>query len=190
MNQHLRALEAKDYGRAVLDTYKSLNRGGSLKRSVIAMALPNEAAVEKLRRADAGFEQRAALKDIVIAGPSALAAVIAVARMEIDAGRQVENLDRIMEAVAKLIESFGPALALAEKAGRGLQAAADNFEKFSRSVNARVLPRIRGLAPLGIRPGKNLPDALPSFEVKVGQSDGIIEGEAEEVMPPQLGKPE
>ncbi|WP_370154296.1 DNA recombination protein RmuC [Ferrovibrio sp.] len=185
MGQHLRALSAKDYGNAVLATWRETKRGGSLKRSMTAMMLPNDAAVEKLRRADPDFERRAAEADIVIAGPSALAAIIAVSRMQIDSGRQVENLDQIVEAVGKLVESTGTALTLAEKVGRGLQQASDSFDQFSRSVNRRLLPRMRSLAKLGIRPGK-APQALPSFEFTIRNTDDIIDAEAEEVAAPQL----
>jgi DNA anti-recombination protein RmuC len=153
--------------------------------------LPNDAAVEKLRRADPDFERRAAEADIVIAGPSALAAIIAVSRMQIDSGRQAENLEQIVDAVTKLVESTGTALTLAERVGRGLQQATEQFDAFSRSVNARLLPRVRGLTRLGIRPGK-APQALPSFDVTIRRSDEIIDAEAEEVTPrlPGLGNEE
>ncbi|MFN4309704.1 MAG: DNA recombination protein RmuC [Ferrovibrio sp.] len=181
MALHLRALSAKDYGNAVLATYRDLKRGGSLKRSMIAMMLPNDAAVEKLRRADPDFERRAAEVDIVVAGPSALAAIIAVSRLQIDSGRQLENSEKIMEAVGQLIESTATALTLADKVGRGLQQATEQFETFSRSVNARLLPRIRRLSQLGIRSSKT-PAALPSFQVSVQRND-VIEADAEDVTP-------
>lgn len=191
MNLHLRALAAKDYGTAVLATVRELKRGGSLKRSMTAMVLPNDAAVEKLRRADPDFERRAAEADIVIAGPSALAAIIAVSRMQIDSGRQAENLEQIVDAVTKLVDSTGTALSLAEKVGKGLQQASDSFDQFSRSVNRRLLPRVRNLAKLGIRPGK-APQALPAFEVTIRNTDDIIDAESEEVTPrlPGLGNGE
>lgn len=181
MATHLRALSAKDYGNAVLATYRELKRGGSLKRSMTAMMLPNDAAVEKLRRADPDFERRAAEVDIVVTGPSALAAIIAVSRLQIDGGRQLENSEKIMEAVGQLIESTATALTLADKVGRGLQQATEQFEAFSRSVNARLLPRIRRLGQLGIRSSKT-PSALPSFQVSVQRTD-VIEADAEDVTP-------
>ncbi|MFN4276330.1 MAG: DNA recombination protein RmuC [Ferrovibrio sp.] len=181
MATHLRALSAKDYGNAVLATYKELKRGGSLRRSMIAMMLPNDAAVEKLRRADPDFERRAAEVDIVVTGPSALAAIIAVSRLQIDGGRQAENLEKIVEAVGNLVESTATALSLADKVGRGLQQATEQFDAFSRSVNARLLPRIRRLGQLGIRSSKT-PAALPSFQVSVQRTD-VIEADAEDVTP-------
>lgn len=181
MALHLRALSAKDYGNAVLATYRELKRGGSLRRSMIAMMLPNDAAVEKLRRADPDFERRAAEVDIVVTGPSALAAIIAVSRLQIDGGRQAENLEKIVEAVGNLVESTATALSLADRVGRGLQQATEQFEAFSRSVNARLLPRIRRLGQLGIRSSKT-PAALPSFQVSVQRTD-VIEADAEDVTP-------
>ncbi len=188
MNQHLRALAAKDYGNAVLDTYKKLGRGGTLSRSIIAMALPNEAAVEKLRQADAGLERAAADKDIVIAGPSALAAIIAMARMNIHAGRQSENQEKIATAMRDFLDALATALIAAEKSAKGLATAAEQFDAFTRSVNSRLLPRARGLIKLGVAAKKPLPQALPGFDVTVGRHD-VIDAEAEEVTPPQLEKP-
>lgn len=88
MTTHLRQLTAKDYGNAVLSAYKESKRGGSIKRSIVAMTLPNDAAVEKLRLAAPDFEQRAISADVMLAGPSSLFALIAYSRMQIDTGRQ------------------------------------------------------------------------------------------------------
>lgn len=185
MGQHLRSLSAKDYGNAVLATYREHKRGGSLRRSMTAMMLPNDAAVEKLRRADPDFERRAAEADIVVAGPTALAAIIAVSRLQIDSGRQADNLEKIVEAVGNLVDSTATALTLADKVGRGLQQATEQYEAFSRSVNARLLPRVRRLGQLGIRATK-VPAALPGFQVSVQRAD-VIEGDAEDVTPRLAG---
>ncbi|MEL3892162.1 DNA recombination protein RmuC [Ferrovibrio sp. MS7] len=189
MNQHLRSLSSKEYGKGVLDQYKTLGRGGSLSRTIIAMALPNDAAVEKLRQADPTLERLAAEKDIVIAGPSALAAIISMARVNIFAGRQSENQEQIVEAVRLLIDGLVTALGAAEKSAKGFATAAEQLEAFTRSVNSRLLPRVRRLAQLGIRPSKQPPQALPGVQVTVQQGDAI-DAEAEEILPPRIGKPE
>jgi DNA recombination protein RmuC len=186
MSTHLRALTAKDYGNAVVSAYRDAKRGGMLKRSIVAMTLPNDAAVEKLRLAAPDFEQRAIEADVILAGPSSLFSLIAFSRMQIDSGRQAENHQKIIDAVTALVESTATALTLAEKMGRGLQQATEQFESFSRSVNTRLLPRVRRLAQLGIRPSKSAPAALPSFEVNVHRTDDVIEADVEEVAAPQL----
>lgn len=187
MSQHLRSLSGKDYRAAVLGSYRSLRRGGDLKRAMVAMALPNDAAVEKLRQADPTLERRAAEADIVIAGPSALSAIIAFARMDIDAGRQIENHEQILDAVAKLMESTVTVLGHAEKAASGLQAASENFGRFTNSVNGRLLPRLRKLAKLGIRPTKGaLPAALAQFDVTRREASDVIDAEAEDISQPRL----
>jgi DNA recombination protein RmuC len=183
MNAHLRALTAKDYGNAVVTAYQDAKRGGSLKRSIVAMTLPNDAAVEKLRRAAPDFEQRAIEAGVVLGGPSSLFALIAFSRMQIDSGKQVENHEKIMDAVTALIESTATALTLADKMGRGLQQATEQFESFSRSVNSRLLPRVRRLAQLGVRSSKAAPAALPSFEVNVHRTADVIEADVEDVTP-------
>ena len=76
----------------------------------------------------------------------------------------------------------GTALTLAERVGKGLQQATEQFDAFSRSVNARLLPRVRSLARLGIRPGKT-PQALPGFQVTIQRNDDIIDAESEDVTP-------
>ena len=186
MNQHLRDLAGRDYGKAVLDTYISLERGGKLTRTIIAMALPNEAAVEKLRQADPELERSATDKDIVIAGPSALAAIIAMARMNIHAGRQSENQEKIATAMRDFLDQLATSLGLAEKSAKGLAAAAEQFDAFTRSVNGRLLPRARSLIKLGVAAKKTLPQALPGFQVTVGRND-VIEAEVEEVQQALLG---
>jgi DNA recombination protein RmuC len=179
MGQHLRALSAKEYGAAVVAACSEMKRAGAVRRSVTAMMLPSDAAVEKLRLADADFERRAAANEIIVVGPSALCALIAVSRLQIDSGRQAENLEKIVAAVGGVLDATATALGLAEKVGRGLQQATEQYESFSRSVNARLLPRVKKLGTLGIRPSKAAPAALPSFEVNVHRIDALIEAEAE-----------
>jgi len=187
MGKHLKDLSSKEYRNRVVDDYKKQRRGGELKRAILAMALPNDAAVEKLRLADPTFERRAQEVDIVIAGPSALSAIIAFARMDIDADRQTKNYEQILDAVRKLMESTVTVLGHAEKAANGLQAASENFGRFTSSVNGRLLPRLRKLAKLGIRPAKGaLPAPLAQFDVTRREADDVIDAEAEEVSQPQL----
>jgi DNA recombination protein RmuC len=183
MNQHLRALAGKDYQRAIVDSYRAAGRAGEIRRVLNVMYLPNEGAVEKLRRADPGFEGKAAKERIIIAGPSGLNSIIAFASLEIDLGRQAENQERIVESTQRLLESTGIVLGHIDKVGKGIRSAAQNFISLTGSINRRLLPRAHELANLGVRPAKNkdLPKSVAAYELVDRAGDGVIEGEAEEV---------
>jgi DNA recombination protein RmuC len=81
-----------------------------------------------------------------------------------------------------LLDNLTTALAHAASVGKGIKGAAEAYDRFSRSVNGRLLGRSRKLAELGLRPGKPMPGNLPSYRVDVLES--IIEGDAEEVSEP------
>lgn len=182
MNQHLRALANKDYASAIQNTYNRL-KGKPFSRAINIMYLPTEAAVERLRRADADFAKKAVSVNMVIAGPTALMSYIGFLRIEIDLGRQAENQEKIIAAARSLIDSVGVVVGHVAGVGRGIKAAADSHAKLVNSVNARLLPRQRSLANLGLRQGKqkDVPSMLPSFQVVTHGDLGLIEGESEEV---------
>lgn len=182
MNTHLRQLTAKDYGNAVLSAYRETRRGGSIKRSIVAMTLPNDAAVEKLRLAAPDFEQRAIASDVMLAGPSSLFALIAYSRLQIDTGRQAENLDKIVELVTKLTNNLAVSLSHVVTLNKSVKTAADALSNFSGSINRNVLPQIRQLAKYGIRPTKAAPDQLARLNVSEPMDD-VIEADVEDVTP-------
>jgi DNA recombination protein RmuC len=182
MATHLRQLTAKDYGSAVLSAYKETKRGGSIKRSIVAMTLPNDAAVEKLRLAAPDFEQRAIASDVILAGPSSLFALIAYSRMQIDSGRQAENLDKIVDLVTKLTGNLAVSLGHVVTLNKSVKSAADALSNFSGSINRNVLPQIRQLAKYGIRPSKTAPEQLARLNVSEPMDD-VIEADVEDVTP-------
>ncbi|MFQ5785994.1 MAG: DNA recombination protein RmuC [Alphaproteobacteria bacterium] len=183
MNQHLRALAAKDYKSAVLESARQTGRGGAIRRLLNVMYLPNEGAVEKISRADPDFQGKAVKSEIIVTGPTGLASLIAFASIEIDLGRQAENQERIVDATQSLLDSMIVVLGHAEGIGKGIRTAADRFAKFTKSVNRRMLPRARTLAGLGVRPAgsKALPKSLPAYEVVEFDASDTIEAEAERI---------
>jgi DNA recombination protein RmuC len=186
MNQHLKALSAKDYKSAIIDAHRKAGRGGELGRVISIMYLPNEGALEKVNMADPEFAAKALKADIITAGPTGLTGLVGFASMEIGLARQDENRDRIVEQTAALLESVNVLLGHADKVGRGIKSAADNFRKLSSSVNSRLLPRARGLIGLGVQPGgkKEMHGSLPSYQVVATEELEVIEGEVEEVKSP------
>ncbi|HYL34011.1 MAG TPA: DNA recombination protein RmuC [Stellaceae bacterium] len=182
MNQHLRALASKDYQGAVEATFRDSGRAGEIVRSLSIMYLPNEAALEKLNRADPEFLARARDLRIIPAGPAGLHCAISLASVEIGLMRQAANQQQIIDATRALLDSLGVVLGHANSVGKGLKAAAESFAKLANSVNGRLLPRARKLGKLGLPTGKPL-ENLPAYAVHSIEG-ATIEGEAEEIEAP------
>jgi len=190
MNQHLRSLCEKDYRNAVYAACKQAGRGGDDPHILCLMYLPNEAALERLRRADAEFFQRAREAQIVPAGPATLYSALLMASTEIRRLHQMENQQEIIDKTRAVLESLAIVLGHASRAGAGLKNAVDNFMKFTGSINQRLLPRVRGLTRLGVEPPKALPQSLPSFAVQTAEESTLIEIEPAEPAPePELQLP-
>jgi len=178
MNQHLKDLADKDYRGAVQAGFRKSGRDGEVSRVLSVMYLPNEAAIEKLGRADADFARKAADVQIIPAGPAGLACIIGFAAVEISLMRQIENQARIVGAAEKLLESLSVAVGHASAVGRGIKQAADGFAKLTGTLNGRLLPRARQMQQLGLRPGKPVPGNLGAYQVIDAGADSLIEGEA------------
>ena len=178
MNQHLKDLADKDYRGAIQAGFRKSGREGEVSRVLSVMYLPNEAAIEKLGRADAEFARKASAVQIIPAGPAGLACIIGFAAVEISLMRQIENQARIVGAAEKLLESLGVAVGHAASVGRGIKQAADGFAKLTATVNGRLLPRARQMQQLGLRPGKPVPGNLGAYQVIDAGAEQLIEGEA------------
>jgi DNA recombination protein RmuC len=187
MNQHLKALAEKDYRSAVAASFRDAGRGNEITRILSVMYLPNEGTLERLHLADPDFVVKAAKHQIVPVGPAGLAGFIGFASVEISLIRQIENQQEIVRGTEMLLDNLTTALSHAAAVGRGIKGAAEAYDRFSRSVNGRLLGRSRKLAELGLRPGKPMPGNLPSYRVEL--LDSVIEGESEEVSespPPEI----
>lgn len=185
MNQHLKGLASKNYANAVMASYRNEGRGKAIKRTLNIMYLPNEGAIEKLKRADQSFEQKSVKAGIILASPTTLTALIGFARVEIDLGRQAANQEKIVESTKDLLESIGFLLGHTTNVGKSIKSAADHFAKLTRSVNRRLLPRARGLMALGVRPSqsKYLVKSLPTYHVVGTEDERVIDAEAEDITP-------
>ena len=177
MNQHLRALAEKDYRSAILAAWRQSGHADEIARILSVMYLPNEAALEKLYRADPDFMRKAREREIIPAGPAGLHCAISLASVEINLIRQVENQQRIVETTRSLLDGMTVMLGHAATLGRGIKAAAESFARLTASVNQRLLPRARTLAKLGVQPNKALPPNLPAYSVHAQESELLIEAE-------------
>lgn len=188
MNQHLRALCDKDYRSAVLAERRRAGLDGAPPQIYMMMFLPNEAAKEKLMRADPAFRDRAKAADIIVGSVDELHSILLVVSTQITLARQVENHEKIVDRTRLLLEGISVSLGKVADVGKNLKRAAESFDDFGRSVNRSLLPRARNLVALGMQPNKPVPDNLPSFAVHTDET--LIEGEGEELplpaSPPRL----
>ncbi|MBI1275646.1 DNA recombination protein RmuC [bacterium] len=182
MQRHLKGLAAKDYEQAVRAAHKQANGKQGIRRVLNVMYLPSEAALDHIQQADPEFTQSCMNSNIILAGPTGLAGLMALCRMEIQLAQQAENQELIMQTVSELLDRTGVALGKAGAIGKNLKQAAEQYSEFSASVNGRLLATARKLGKLGIRPAKNkdLPKQLPSFSVL--EETHMIELEAEEAV--------
>lgn len=177
MHKHLDALSRKQYADAVAKILKE--RGRKFGRMVNVMYLPSEALIEKLRKADPAIAAKCLAADIVLAGPASIAGIFSLSRQAIAEVRQQENHQQIVAVVREMMDATITALSYVDGVGGSIKTLAERFDKFARSLNGRVLPKLRNLQQLGVEPakGKALPSAIASYEVR--RSDDVVTLEAE-----------
>jgi DNA recombination protein RmuC len=180
MNTHLKSLSEKDYKNAIVEAYAKSGRQGDVRRVMSVMALPSDSALEKLYRADPDFPKKAAERQIIPVGPAGLSCIVGFARVEIDTGRQIDNQEKIIRSVQRLLDGIAVSLGHALSIGTSIKGAADNFAKFAASVNKTLLPRAQALPQLGVRSEKALPMSLPAIQVIGLETHTTIEAEAED----------
>ncbi len=180
MNEHVRALGSKQYQAAVLQQFKEAGKGQQIGYMFNVMYLPSESAIEKIRLADPDFNQKLEKANIILAGPASLSGLFSLAKMNIAAAQRAENEQVIMETVSDLMESVATVFAYANNVGRGLTSAMKHFNDFSKSANARLLPRMQKLSDLGVQASKNkqVPTRMPTYDVH--RSDETLTLSAEE----------
>ena len=182
MNQHLKSLASKNYRMAVQSDFRAAGKGDEVRQLISIMWLPNDAAVEKVLRADPEFQRKASENGIFVAGPTGLWTAAGVAGSKINIDRQAQNHEKIVEGVQALIESLAVVLTHAGRVGSNMRTAAKAYDDLSRSINRRVLPRARKLLDLGVEaPTRGLPKPLPNYQVVDTDMADVIETEAEPV---------
>lgn len=189
MNEHLRGLKSKDYENAVRSAYKASGRGKDVGTVHMVMYLPSEAAIEHLREADQEFSLRCSREGIMLAGPATLQALLSLARLRIYEARKRDKQEDIIETTHRLMDSLITSYGYIDKMARGMKSSADEFEKFIKSTNAQVLPKMRRLTSLGVSPSKQekLPVSLSSIEIRISENTLLIEAESEaETSAPEL----
>lgn len=167
MNRHLNELAARDYCAAV-------KQSGKLPEEAVVvniMYVPNEAAVDKLLRADPAFHEKCVKHGIILSGPSGLQLLLSIARQEIMRARQEKNHKLIIEEIEGVLEALDSFFGHAAMVGKSIKAAADNFEKMGASANRRLLPRVRRAVSMGVGGTKaRFGQDLPGFRVQEAET--------------------
>lgn len=173
MNNHLSGLSSKDYKNAIKQDSK--DDSGTV---INVMYLPNEAALQKVFLADSEFRSKCYKKDIILADPSGLQLLLNIATHEIARAKQEHNYKIILAEMGKVITSLDTFLRHAESVGKSIRISADHYSKLSKSVNGRLLSRIKKVIDLGVIPENDskLPESLPDFSVSENEPE-LIEAE-------------
>ena len=181
MDQHLKDLQSKDYKTAVKNSAKCEPK---IVFSVIY--LPSEAAREKVLRADPEFRQKCFKQGLILADPSSIPFILNVATHEISRVRQESNYKTILKEVGKLVSSMDVFVRGIEDVGNSIRKSAENYSKLSKSVNGRLLSRVRNILDYGVEPEKEvkMPQRLRDFTIIDNEStliedDNVIDIEEE-----------
>jgi DNA recombination protein RmuC len=178
MNENLKSLASKEYSKAIED-----EAGKSLAR--VYMFLPTEVALEKICKIDPQFIEKAWSQGIYPVGPSGLRNQLVNASMIIANAKQEENAKIIIDKVKELLNSVAILNENANKVGKGLKNALDNYDKFSASFNSNFMSKAKSIYKLGVDSKKIASiEKLPRYEISMRDYKSIegkyIEQESEQ----------
>lgn len=176
MQTHLKQLAGREYHQAVEQWFKAQHGEGALGLVVLVMYLPSEAMLEQLKAADGEFLMRAHKSNIIVTGPSGLHGLLALASGHIRLQRQADNQEQIVRQATQLVEAAAVVISHIDKITRGIKSAAGGLDSVIKSVNSRLLPRIRNMQNLGVPLPKDVPHRVPGIAVQM-DTESLIEGE-------------
>ncbi len=177
MHSHIRALSQKQYADEVERMMKKQGIAVGLRFNV--MYLPSDAAIEKLRKADPSIAEKCEKANLFMAGPASLAALFSLANQQISAAKRDANQQHIISQLREVMGSFATALMHVDGVGKNIQGAAKKFDAFAKSINTRLLPKLRHIENLGVQSSKPMPLAIKSYDVIDRDQD--VSAEAVEV---------
>lgn len=181
MQKHVSDLASKDYKSAIQQSYREAGREGNIGRVLNVMYMPTDHALMHIQQSDPGFSERLEKCELIPTGPTGLAGLFLLARMQIAEARQLENHERIIEVVQQLIDGVGSMLSHVESLGKGIRTTAESFKKLGGSANRNILPKLKRLEKLGALSGKNRELPKPVVTYEVHRSEETITLEADEV---------
>ncbi len=177
MNQHLKDLVERNY-REVFETQTD-------KENVnIIMFLPTEVALEKLRKVDNNFIDKAWKERIIPVGPAGLMNLLLQAKIIISNEKQEQNSRLILAEVRELLSSVIKLHELAGMVGKGLRSAFTQYDKFAGSFNRNFLSKAKKIEKLGSNmPQMRKMEQLERYKIdshKYKEIDGEIVDNEEE----------
>lgn len=153
LKTHVRELARRDYAREL---------GGQIDFSILFV--PGEPFVAAGFRADPELFDWALAQRVLIASPVSLLALLRTVRMNWDHVAVEQNAREIRDAALKLVEAARVFYEHFERVGAGLGRSVEAYNKAARSYEARMLPRARSLAELGLSEAAALPELTPVSE--------------------------
>ena len=169
MQEHIRTLGQKQYHQALQRMCKNSQpegSQGSIGHILNIMYVPAESLIERLRALDTDLDDRLAKSNLILAGPASIAGLFALARENIATARRSENEQKIIHASMELMDNVAIMLGHVDKVGNGVKTASDALDRVARSVNRKILPKMRQLNQLGLEGNKTIPPAIASYEVR------------------------
>lgn len=177
MNKHLGDLKSRNYKKAIEDEVCKNKSENSTAYSEVLMFLPSDAAIEKLRKIDPSFLEKAWKEQIYPVGPSGLLSHLLMANRKIADYKQFENSQVIISEVKNLLNSVAVIYSHSQGIGKGIKKAFDSYDKFAASFNRSFVAKTRRLEKLGVQLTNNKEiKKLDRFQITA--TTDIIEGEA------------
>ncbi|HEY8189854.1 MAG TPA: DNA recombination protein RmuC, partial [Micavibrio sp.] len=143
VRSHIIALSRKGY-------WENLENEGV---DFTVLFLPSEPLFSMALRADAGLLDLASSKNIILASPTLMMALLRVVRMGWRQADLADNARAISEQGAVLYERLITFADHLGKVGKGLSGAIENYNKAVGSLDRMVFPATRKLQELGVQDG-------------------------------------
>lgn len=178
MQAHARALAMKDYKNAFeQDCRKS---GREVSTTLSLMYIPSDGSIARLREKAPGLCDYLQKADILIVGPTMLYSVCSLAKTRLMEVQRMESAREIEQAVAQLMESVITAISHAEGMGKGLKRMFDSYNDFTKTINGRMIGRLKKLKDVGVLPtnNKQIPPRLALYDII--KHDEVLDLESEE----------
>lgn len=159
LNTHLNALIAKDYRKAVEQDPK-IN-----KVLYTLMFLPSELAVDKIRRIDPGFFDKAQKNSILPVGYAGLINILSHARFYIEKEKQEQNYLVIIDEVKALIDATIKVYSDIGGIGKSLSDGLSKYNKLTDNLNKKIFGKIKKVNSLGLNTASsNELKSLPKYD--------------------------
>jgi DNA recombination protein RmuC len=143
---------------------KSYTEQFSRSPDFVILFLPIESALYAAMEEDDGLLERAMSRNVVIATPTLLIALLKAVEMGWREQRVAENAERIRKLGQELHERLAKALGDVTKVGSSLNSAVKNYNTLVGSLDSRLMPAARRFEQLGTQSAKEMPGSVEPVE--------------------------